>query len=49
MLFRSPPERQMIAILMERWTGRHIDPANLDSDLLALQTRTRKIFDRIFG
>jgi hypothetical protein len=39
----------MIAILMERWTGRHIDPANLDSDLLALQTRTRKIFDRIFG
>jgi glutamate-ammonia-ligase adenylyltransferase len=45
----SPAEREMIAILMERWTGRHIDPANLDSDLLALQTRTRKIFDRIFG
>jgi [glutamine synthetase] adenylyltransferase / [glutamine synthetase]-adenylyl-L-tyrosine phosphorylase len=45
----SPAEREMIAILMERWTGRHIDPVNLDSDLLALQTRTRKIFDRIFG
>jgi [glutamine synthetase] adenylyltransferase / [glutamine synthetase]-adenylyl-L-tyrosine phosphorylase len=42
-------EREMVAILVERWTGRHIDPANLASDLLALQVRTRKIFDRIFA
>lgn len=45
----APAEREMIALLLERWTGRHIEPANLDTDLLALQTRTRKIFDRIFG
>jgi glutamate-ammonia-ligase adenylyltransferase len=44
----SQGEREMVAILVERWTGRHIEPANLASDLLALQTRTRKIFDRIF-
>jgi glutamate-ammonia-ligase adenylyltransferase len=42
-------EREMAAILVERWTGQHTDPANLSSDLLALQMRTRAIFDRIFA
>jgi len=42
-------EREMAATLVERWTGRQIDPANLSSDLLALQTSTRAIFDRIFA
>jgi [glutamine synthetase] adenylyltransferase / [glutamine synthetase]-adenylyl-L-tyrosine phosphorylase len=42
-------QREMLAELVGRWTGERMDALNLDHDLLALQTTTRKIFDRIFS
>jgi len=44
----SPEEREMIAELLQRWTGMPASAANLDSDLLALQTRMRRLFETIF-
>ncbi len=45
----SPDRREMIAELMYRWTGKRTDPANLDSELLDLQLKMRRLFDRVFG
>ncbi|MBV8072964.1 MAG: hypothetical protein JO270_23885 [Acidobacteriaceae bacterium] len=41
-------QRQMVAELVTRWTGKQLNPAALDEDLLALQTRTRRLFDSVF-
>jgi hypothetical protein len=38
----------MIAELMQRWTGRRIAAPSLDSDLLTLQTRMRRVFESVF-
>jgi len=45
----SPERRDMIAELMYRWTGKRTSASHLDSDLLDLQQKTRRLFDRIFG
>jgi glutamate-ammonia-ligase adenylyltransferase len=45
----SPERREMIVELMYRWTGKRTDPANLDSELLDLQLKMRRLFDRVFG
>jgi glutamate-ammonia-ligase adenylyltransferase len=45
----SPEQCEMVAELMNRWTSRHSTAANLDSDLLALQTRMHRLFERVFA
>jgi glutamate-ammonia-ligase adenylyltransferase len=44
----APEQRAMIAELMQRWTGKRAAAESLDSDLLALQTRMRRVFETIF-
>ena len=44
----APELREMIAELMQRWTGKRIAAPGLDSDLLSLQTRMRRVFDSVF-
>jgi glutamate-ammonia-ligase adenylyltransferase len=44
----APEQREMIAELMQRWTGKRIDATGLDADLLSLQTRMRREFDSVF-
>jgi glutamate-ammonia-ligase adenylyltransferase len=44
----APEQREMIAELMQRWTGRRIAAPSLDSDLLTLQTRMRRVFESVF-
>jgi glutamate-ammonia-ligase adenylyltransferase len=44
----APEQREMIAELMQRWTGKRIAAASLDSDLLTLQTRMRRVFESVF-
>lgn len=41
-------QRTMIAELVARWTGKPVQPASLDSDLLLLQAKTRRLFDTVF-
>lgn len=41
-------QREMIAELLTRWTGKNVQPAGLDDDLFALQSKTRRRFDSIF-
>ncbi|MBV8114865.1 MAG: hypothetical protein JO300_08995, partial [Silvibacterium sp.] len=41
-------QRDMIAELLRRWTGRPLEAARLDEDLLALQTKTRRLFEFVF-
>ena len=45
----SPEQREMIAELMNRWTSPNSAAANLDSDLLALQARMHRLFERVFA
>jgi len=44
----APEQREMIAELMQRWTGKRIAATSLDSDLLTLQTRMRRVFESVF-
>jgi glutamate-ammonia-ligase adenylyltransferase len=44
----APEQREMIAELMQRWTGKRIAANGLDADLLSLQTRMRRVFESIF-
>jgi glutamate-ammonia-ligase adenylyltransferase len=44
----APERREMVAELMQRWTGKRIAAPSLDSDLLALQTKMRLVFESIF-
>jgi glutamate-ammonia-ligase adenylyltransferase len=44
----APEQREMIAELMQRWTGKRIAAPSLDSNLLALQSRMRRVFENIF-
>ena len=44
-----PQYRHMIAELLNRWTHGESSSTSLDSDLLALQTKMRFLFDRVFG
>jgi glutamate-ammonia-ligase adenylyltransferase len=44
----APEQRAMIAELLQRWTGKRALPDKLDADLLALQTRMRRVFESIF-
>ncbi len=45
----SETEREMIAELMRRWTNERPTASTLDSELLALQTKMRQLFDTIFA
>jgi glutamate-ammonia-ligase adenylyltransferase len=40
--------REMVAELMQRWTGQRSTAEGLDADLLTLQTRMRRVFEGIF-
>jgi [glutamine synthetase] adenylyltransferase / [glutamine synthetase]-adenylyl-L-tyrosine phosphorylase len=44
----APEQRQMIAELLQRWTGNKVEAKELDRDLLALQTSMRRVFEGIF-
>lgn len=44
----GPEQRAMIAELLQRWTGKRLAAANLDAELLNLQTRMRRVFDTVF-
>lgn len=44
----DPGQRQMIAELLTRWTGKQLQAAGLDEDLLSLQTKTRRLFEAVF-
>jgi len=44
----SLEQRAMIAELVQRWTGQRSSADDLDSDLLALQTKMRRVFDSVF-
>jgi glutamate-ammonia-ligase adenylyltransferase len=44
----APDQRQMIAELLQRWTGKRVADG-LDADLLSLQTRMRRVFEGIFA
>jgi len=44
----APEQREMIAELMQRWTGKRIAATSLDTDLLTLQTRMRRVFESVF-
>ncbi len=44
----APEQREMIAELMQRWTGKRIAATSLDTDLLNLQTRMRRVFESVF-
>jgi glutamate-ammonia-ligase adenylyltransferase len=44
----QPEQQEMIAELMQRWTGEQSRAGNLAAELLAVQTRMRKLFDTIF-
>jgi hypothetical protein len=35
--------------LLQRWTGQRTSPESLDSDLLVLQTKMRRVFESIFS
>jgi glutamate-ammonia-ligase adenylyltransferase len=43
-----PEHREMIAELMQRWTGQRSTAEDLDADLLTLQSRMRRVFEGIF-
>ena len=45
----APLQRDMIAELLQRWTGHTTSAAKLDTDLAALQKKMRQIFDGIFA
>jgi glutamate-ammonia-ligase adenylyltransferase len=44
----APEQREMIAELLQRWTGTRVVAEALDKDLLTLQTRMRRVFEGIF-
>jgi glutamate-ammonia-ligase adenylyltransferase len=44
----APEQREMIAELLQRWTGKRVADG-LDADLLALQMRMRRVFEVIFA
>ncbi len=39
----------MIASLMNRWTTRSSDESSLEPDLLALQSKMRRLFETVFA
>ncbi|HEY3940456.1 MAG TPA: glutamine-synthetase adenylyltransferase [Bryobacteraceae bacterium] len=43
-----PEHREMIAELMQRWTGQRSTAEALDADLVTLQSRMRRVFEGIF-
>jgi [glutamine synthetase] adenylyltransferase / [glutamine synthetase]-adenylyl-L-tyrosine phosphorylase len=45
----APEQREMIAALLQRWTGRQCTAVSLDTDLLAVQMRMRRLFEVIFS
>jgi [glutamine synthetase] adenylyltransferase / [glutamine synthetase]-adenylyl-L-tyrosine phosphorylase len=45
---KSQEQQDMIAELMYRWTGEHRTAANLEPELVSLQTKMRRLFERIF-
>ncbi len=45
----APSSREMIAELLQRWTGQTTSAAKLDSDLEAIQQKMRTLFDRTFA
>jgi glutamate-ammonia-ligase adenylyltransferase len=45
----APEQREMVAELLQRWTGNRVVAADLDKDLLALQTKMRRLFEAIFA
>ncbi len=42
-------QREMIAELLQRWTGQRTSPESLDSDLLVLQKQMRRVFESVFS
>ncbi len=44
----APEQREMIAELLQRWTGNRVVAEDLEKDLLALQSRMRRVFEGIF-
>jgi glutamate-ammonia-ligase adenylyltransferase len=44
----APEQREMVAELLQRWTGTRVVAEELDRDLLALQSRMRRVFEGIF-
>jgi len=45
----APASRARIADLLQRWTGHTTSAAKLDTDLAALQSKMRRVFDSIFA
>lgn len=45
----APEQREMVAALLQRWTGQRCTPADLDADLLVVQTKMRRLFETIFS
>src|SRR5579884_947716 len=45
----SREQQEMIAELMHRWTGRRPNPQALDEELVAVQAKTRRLFESIFA
>ncbi len=45
----SGVELEMIADLMRRWTSEHIAAATLEAELLALETKLRRLFETVFA
>jgi [glutamine synthetase] adenylyltransferase / [glutamine synthetase]-adenylyl-L-tyrosine phosphorylase len=45
----APLQRAMIAELLHRWTSHTTSAARLDTDLSALQSKMRRVFDGIFA
>jgi glutamate-ammonia-ligase adenylyltransferase len=45
----APEQREMIAALLQRWTGRQCTALSLDTNLLAVQMRMRRLFEVIFS
>ncbi|MBV8865680.1 MAG: hypothetical protein JO210_09835 [Acidobacteriaceae bacterium] len=42
-------QREMVAELMRRWTTQKSTAASLESDLVALQTKMHRLFERVFA
>lgn len=45
----STTEREMIADLMRRWTSGHTQASTVEAEILALETKLRRLFETIFA
>ncbi len=45
----SPLEQEMLAGLIQRWTNEHPIASNLEEQVQSLQSKTRRLFERVFG